>query len=130
MESNKTFSFENLTVWQKAHSFTLDVYSKTKIYPREELFGLTSQYRRAAISIAANISEGYGKKGLKDKLRFYNMAEGSINECRYYIILSKDLGYTNEAESNQMYEKLTVIQKLLYSYSKALKENISQNTDY
>ena len=85
-----------MIVWQHAHQFVLDVYQSTQTYPKEELFGLTSQYRRAAVSIAANLAEGYGKKGINDKIRFYNIAEGSINECRYYIILSQDLGYISK----------------------------------
>lgn len=121
MEENK--GFENLVVWQKAHSFVLSVYKHTKVFPKDELFGLTSQYRRAAVSIAANIAEGYGKKGINDKLRFYNIAEGSINECRYYVILSKDLGYVNPNESHALYNELAIVQKLLSSYSKALKQN-------
>ena len=84
MDNNR--GFEDMIVWQRAHQFVLDVYQYTKTYPKEELFGLTSQYRRAAISIAANLAEGYGKKGINDKIRFYNIAEGSINECRYYIL--------------------------------------------
>lgn len=127
MEENR--GFENLIVWQMAHKFVLDVYRHSKDFPREELFGLTSQYRRAAVSIAANIAEGYGKKGVNDKLRFYNIAEGSINECRYYIILSKDLEYVNKAQSDLLYSELSIVQKLLSSYSKALSLN-SQSTNY
>jgi len=124
MDVSKNIGFESLTVWQKAHTFVLDVYRRTKLYPKEELFGLTSQYRRAAVSIAANIAEGYGKKGAKDKLRFYNIAEGSINECLYYVILSKDLGYITEDDGNILYGELTSIKKLLFSYSKALEKNL------
>ncbi|OAV73301.1 hypothetical protein Barb7_02979 [Bacteroidales bacterium Barb7] len=123
MEKSSSCGFEGLVVWQKAHQFVLDVYKKTKLYPKEELFGLTSQYRRAAVSIAANIAEGYGKKGLNDKLRFYNISEGSINECRYYIILSRDLEYVNVADSESLYTELTTVQKLLFSYSQTIKRN-------
>jgi four helix bundle protein len=124
-EKSKSRSFEELLVWRKAHQFVLDVYRTTKSFPKEELFGLTSQYRRAAVSIAANIAEGYGKKGKSDKLRFYNISEGSINECRYYIILSRDLAYVSMEKSEQMYDELTYIQKLMSSYSQHLNENVS-----
>jgi len=124
---DKSFRFEDLVVWQKAHEFVLSVYNITKQYPKEELFGLTSQYRRAAVSIAANIAEGYGKKGTNDKLRFYNMAEGSINECRYYVILSKELGYAAKVSSDDLYENLDTVQKLLSSYSSGIKRNTTEN---
>ena len=84
----KTNNFEDLDVWKNAHQFVLTVYKLTNQFPKEELFGLTSQFRRAAISIPANIAEGYKKRGIKDKLRFYNISEGSGEECRYYLILS------------------------------------------
>ena len=128
MEKDRSNSFEELIVWQKAHAFALDVYKITKLFPKEELFGLTSQFRRAAVSIAANIAEGYGKKSSKDKLRFYNIAEGSINECKYYILLSKDLEYINIQEGDRLYENLIAIKKLLFSYSRSLHQNTS--TDY
>lgn len=121
--------FEDLIVWQKAHAFVIDVYKITKTYPKEEVFGLTSQFRRAATSIAANIAEGYGKKSINDKLRFYNISEGSINECRYYVILSKELEYTSAIKSDELYKNLEVVQKLLYSYSNAIKKSL-QNSNY
>ncbi|MDR2469565.1 MAG: four helix bundle protein [Tannerella sp.] len=126
-EKEKTHRFEDLLVWQKAHQFVLDVYRKTKAFPKEELFGLTTQYRRAAVSIAANIAEGYGKKGGNDKLRFYNISEGSINECRYYVILSRDLNYVDMTDSLRMYEDLTDVHKLLHRYARHLKDNLSSN---
>jgi len=122
----KSCCFEDLVVWQKAHSFVLEVYSFSKQFPKEELFGLTSQYRRAAVSIAANIAEGYGKKGEKDKLRFYNIAEGSINECKYYIILSKDLGYISHQISDSMYSQLSEVQKLLNSYTNVMRKKMEE----
>ena len=91
-----TNQFQNIVAWQKAHQFVLLVYRATKTYPEFEKFGLCSQFQRAAVSIPANIAEGYKKLSRADKLRFYNIAQGSLEECRYYIILSKDLGYINE----------------------------------
>jgi four helix bundle protein len=83
----KTNSFEDLIVWQQAHAFVLDVYVTTSRFPKEEIFGLTSQFRRAAVSITANIAERYRKTGIKEKLRFYHISEGSLDECRYSIII-------------------------------------------
>lgn len=77
MERSPAQKFEDLIVWQKAHQFVLDVYQLTKSFPREELYGLSSQFRRAAVSIAANIAEGFKKRGRADKVRFMNIAQGS-----------------------------------------------------
>ena len=83
--------FEDLVVWQKAHQFVLKAYRLSKGFPRAEVFGLTSQFRRAAVSITANIAEGFKKRGKADKLRFFNIAQDSLEECRYYLILARDL---------------------------------------
>ena len=86
-------TFQDLIVWQKAHRFVLDVYAWTKGFPKEDTYGLTSQFRRAAVSIPANIAEGFKKKGRMDKGRFMNIAQRSLEECRYYLLLARDLGY-------------------------------------
>lgn len=91
-------NFQDLIVWQKAHQFVLGVYGVSKTFPREEIYGLTSQFRRAAISIPANIAEGFKKRGRADKVRFMNNAEGSLEECLYYLILTKDLAYGDPEE--------------------------------
>ncbi|HEY0430278.1 MAG TPA: four helix bundle protein, partial [Pyrinomonadaceae bacterium] len=88
-------NFQDLIVWQKAHHFVLGVYGVSKSFPREEIYGLTSQFRRAAISIPANIAEGFKKRGRADKVRFMNIAQGSLEECRYYLILASDLRYAD-----------------------------------
>jgi len=94
--------FEQLEAWQEAHKLALAVYRSTQIFPGVERYGLTSQMRRAAVSIAGNIAEGFKRRGLADKVRFYplaktgdyrNTAEGSLEELKYYLILSKDLDY-------------------------------------
>ena len=81
----------DLLVWQKAHQFVLEVYSFTEEFPQSEIYGLTSQLRRAAISIPANIAEGFRKRGIKDKVRYLNIAQGSTEEARYYLILARGL---------------------------------------
>ena len=80
-----TYTFENVVAWQKAHVFVLLVYRITKSFPSDELYGLTSQFRRAAVSIEANIAEGYKKISKADKLRFMNISQGSMEECRDYV---------------------------------------------
>ena len=86
-------SFRDLLVWQKAHRFVLALYTFTATFPKQETYGLTSQMRRAAVSIPANIAEGFAKRSKPDKARYMNIAEGSVEESRYYLILAHDLGY-------------------------------------
>jgi len=78
-------SFQDLIVWQKAHAFVLHVYAATRRFPKEEVYGLTSQFRRSAVSIPANIAEGFRKQSRQDKARLLNISEGSLEECRYYL---------------------------------------------
>jgi four helix bundle protein len=120
MVNVKSKTFVELTVWQKAHSFVLLVYKNTENYPKSELFGLVSQFRRAAVSIAANIAEGYRKTGNLDKLRFMNIAQGSLEECRYYIILSNDLNYINEQSKMDLTVLVEEVSKLLNAYCKGI----------
>ena len=86
-------TFRDLLVWRKAHQFVLGVYSFTAAFPKQETYGLSLQMRRAAVSIPANIAEGFRRRGKADKARYMNIAEGSLEECRYYLILAHDLGY-------------------------------------
>ena len=92
-------SFRQLNVWQEAHKLVLIVYRITGQFPGEEKFGLVSQMRRAAVSIPANIAEGYKRRGIQDKIRFYNISEGSLEELKYFFILSKDLNYLPDNDS-------------------------------
>ena len=128
MESIKSKSFEDLIVWQKAHKFVLAIYEETKSYPNSELYGLVSQFRRAAISIAANIAEGYRKTGKADKLRFMNIAQGSLEECRYYIILSRDLNYFNEQTKIELISSIAEVSRLLNGYCIGILNNSSSNS--
>ena len=85
--------FEDLIVWQKSHALTLRVYRLTAEFPKHELYGLTSQMRRAAVSVGGNIAEAFKRRGRLDKARVLNIAQASLEELRYYFILGKDLGY-------------------------------------
>ena len=115
---NKSKSFTNLIVWQKAHQFVLEVYKVTKNFPKDETYGLTSQFRRASVSIPANIAEGFRKRGKNDKVRFLNISEGSLEECKYYLILSRDLNYTDN--NKELINLAEEVSKLLDAYSKAI----------
>jgi len=115
MEKSQTF--EDLIVWQKAHSLVLATYKMTSAFPNHELYGLTSQFKRAGVSIPANIAEGYKRMGRSDKARFYNIAQSSLEECRYYLRLSKDLNYLPENEYNTNRILLEEVSRLLNSYA-------------
>src|SRR5579859_188263 len=110
-------TFRDLIVWQKAHEFVLAVYNYTAGFPKQETYVLCIQMRRAAVSIPANISEGFRKRGRPDKVRFMNMAEGSLEESRYYLILAEDLGY---GKTDKLMELLEEVSRLLNAYSKAI----------
>ena len=113
-------TFQDIMAWQRAHDFVLMVYKATRCFPEYEKYGLCSQFQRAAVSIPANIAEGYKKMGKADKLRFMNIAQGSMEECRYYIILSRDLGYINDDFFNTLYSKIEEASKLLNGYCKGI----------
>lgn len=107
-------SFTDLIVWQRAHQFVLKTYELTKTFPKDETYGLSSQLRRAAVSIPANIAEGFKKRGELDKKRFLNISQGSVEECRYYLILAEDLGYGDTKELMVLLEEVS---KLLEAYA-------------
>lgn len=110
-------SFRDLLVWRKAHEFVLAVYALTSGFPRQETYGLSQQMRRAAVSIPANVAEGFRRRGKADKARFLNMAEGSLEECRYYLILAQDLGYGDTAQLTALTEEVS---KMLSAYAAAI----------
>ncbi len=112
--------FQDLTVWQKAHQFVLAVYRITSRFPKTEIYGLTSQLRRSAVSIPANIAEAFKKRGKGDKSRFLNIAQGSLEESRYYLLLTQDLGY---CESQQILEQIEEVSKLLEAYCRSIRKS-------
>jgi four helix bundle protein len=109
--------FQDLIVWQKSHELALSVYRLTTQLPNHELYGLTSQMRRAAVSIPANIAEGFKRRKRPDKARMMNIAEGSLEELRYYFVLAVDLGYLQSAVVPEL---LGEVARMLGAYSRAL----------
>ena len=117
-----TQSFKEIVAWQKAHAFVIQVYQACGLFPAHERYGLCSQFERAAVSIAANIVEGYRKDGIADKLRFLNISQGSLEECRYYILLSYDLSYIDSDRYNNMNQSIEEVSRLLNAYYRGIKE--------
>ena len=113
----KAKKFEDLIVWQKSHQFVLEIYKMTQHFPRQEVFGLVSQIRRSAVSVAANLAEGFKRKGKADKIRFFNISQGSLEEVRYYLILANDLDY---ADTKQLKIDLDEIGRMLDAYIKSI----------
>jgi len=118
--ADKSQSFRDVVVWQKAHAFTLAIYRCSNAFPKHELFALTSQLRRASSSIPSNFVEGFRKRTKPDKLRFYNIAQGSADECLYQLILAHDLGYT---DTLTLQADLEEVSRLLQGYINGLERD-------
>jgi four helix bundle protein len=115
-------SFREVLVWQKAHAFTLALYRITDGFPRHGLFALTSQLRRTAASVPSNFVEGFRKRTKPDKLRFYNTAQGSADECLYQLILAHDLGY---ADTNGLQADIEEVSRMLQGYINGMDSGAS-----
>ncbi|MCH7472379.1 four helix bundle protein [bacterium] len=111
-------TFKDLIVWQKAHKLVLKVYEITRTFPKEEKFGLTSDFRRAARSIATNIVEGYKRTGYRDALHFFNISDSSLAEVRYHTIIAYDLNYINKEEYVLLEEMEDEIGRILNGWQK------------
>lgn len=115
--------FQKLTVWRKAHRLTLDIYTSTGCFPKDELYGLTSQTRRAAASIPANIAEGCGRNGGADLARFLQIASGSACELEYHLLLARDLEFLAEPVWQNLTSSVCEVKQMLASLIKRVKSN-------
>ena len=113
--------FRKLTVWGKSHSLVIEIYKITASFPKSEIFGLTSQIRRAAGSIPANIAEGCGRDGEADFARFLQMALGSASELEYHLLLAHDLNLINDVSYDNLNNRVTEVKRMLASLIKKLK---------
>lgn len=112
-ENNKIKEFTDLYAWREAHKIVLVIYEITKSFPKEEMFGLINQMRRAALSITSNIAEGFGRQGYKEKIQFYYLAQGSLTELKNQIITSKDIGYLKDEDFKNINDQLNTSHKFL-----------------
>ena len=109
----KIRDFRDLLAWQEAHKLVLMIYTTTKKFPREELYSLTDQIRRACVSITSNIAEGFGRQGMKEKIQFYYLAQGSLTEVKNQIITATDIGYNNKEDCSRILGQADHAHKLL-----------------
>lgn len=114
-------TFKDILAWQKSHELTLEIYKITKIFPKNEEFNLISQIRRCAVSVPSNIAEGFARKSLKDSKRFYLIAEGSLEELKYQLLLSKDLKYIQEADYERLEMLASETSKMLVGWKNSQK---------
>ena len=110
--------FDDILAWQKSHELTLRVYKITESFPKSEIFGLVSQMRRCAVSVPSNLAEGFKRRTKSDSLHFYNIAEGSLEELKYQLLLSKDLGYISRDAYSDIRDLSEESGKLIYGWKK------------
>ncbi|MDP4011340.1 MAG: four helix bundle protein [Candidatus Roizmanbacteria bacterium] len=113
--------FRDIKVWQKSHNLTLQIYKITKQFPKEEIYSLTSQMRRAASSVTANIVEGFSRRSQKDQLHFYNISDASLAELRYHVLLSFDLGYIDKEHFQNLQSVINEVGKMLNGWIQSQK---------
>ncbi len=123
-EAGKIKNFTDLNAWKYSHSLVLEIYEITKIFPKEEQFGLTNQIRRAVVSISSNIAEGFSRTSYKDKSNFYSMALGSLTEVQNQLMIARDLGYFSVEKFNELIKVSITVSKLLNGLIKKSKTMI------
>lgn len=116
--------FKKIVVWQKAHALTLRVYQITASFPKDELYGLTSQMRRASASMPANLAEGCGRDTQAELARFVHIASGSASDLEYHLLLVRDLGFIDEPTYSELDSSVNEIKKMLVGFVKAVRSNI------
>lgn len=124
----KIQSFQDLTAWQYGHELVIAIYKTTKEFPREEIFGLSNQLRRAAVSITSNIAEGFGRKNYREKHRFYLIAAGSLCEVQNQLLIAKDVKYLSESKYQLLLESTVTLQKVLNGLMKKTRKFASSNS--
>ncbi len=119
--ADKIQSFTDLNAWQKGHTLAINVYKLTRDFPKDELFSLTSQLRRAVVSITSNIAEGFSRGFPKEKIQFYTIALGSLTEVQNQLLIARDIGYINKDQFQKIAEETVVVSKLINGLIKSLR---------
>ncbi len=116
--AEKISSFKDLRTWQAAYELSLEIYKITKNFPETEKFGLSNQVRRAVVSVASNIAEGFSRQGLKEKLQFYHMAKGSLSEAECQLMIAQGIGYISKEQLNSLQQDILSVNKMLSALMK------------
>lgn len=125
MKNGKIETFTDLNVWREGHNLVIMIYRITKGFPREEMYSLVDQMRRAAASITANIAEGFGRHGYKEKVQFYYLSKGSLSELKNFILIAKDVGYLKKKHLDELVAQANLVDKLLQGFIKKSKTFIN-----
>jgi four helix bundle protein len=121
-QKTKIQNFKDLYAWQEAHKLVLTIYKYTKLFPKSETFILVSQILRATISVSSNIAEGFSRQGIKEKIQFYTMAQASLTEVENQVLISRDVGYLSKLQSNEIFDQILLVQKLIAGLIKSLRK--------
>jgi len=113
MNNIKIQTFKDLDAWKEGHKLVLDVYKISKKFPKAEVYGLTNQMRRCAVSITSNIAEGFSRQSYREKIQFYSISQGSVTELQNQILIAKDIGYMEEHEFSRLDEQLLKVHKIM-----------------
>ena len=125
---NRIKSFTDLKVWQEGHKLVIIIYKTTKIFPKDEIFSLVNQMRRAVISITSNIAEGFGRQGYKEKIHFYYLAQGSLIELKNQLLIARDVKYISNYDFDSIAIKANDVHRLLQGLIKKSKEILNHNS--
>ncbi len=120
-EKEKIRSFTDLDVWKEGHKLVISIYKVTKTFPKEEMYSLVDQMRRASSSVTANIAEGFGRQTYKEKLQFYYLAQGSLTELKNFILIARDVGYLSKKDFNDLAEQANLTHKILHGFLRSTK---------
>lgn len=126
--NRKIKDFTDILVWQEGHKLVIEVYRLTKEFPKEEAYSLTNQMRRAATSVTANISEGYGRHSYKERLQYYYLSQGSLTELKNHILIARDVGYLNKGYFDELMFQANITHQLLQGFIRKTKEFIKHKS--
>jgi four helix bundle protein len=128
MNKNKITAFTDLDVWQEGHRLVIEIYKITKMFPKDEIYGLVNQMRRSAVSITSNIAEGFGRQTYKEKVQFYYQAQGSLTELKDQLFIARDIGYVDKNNAKNLLDQASKTHQILQGLIKKSKSFINHKS--